>query len=1022
VSHDSSQLPTHNLLKARLAAAWAFQIVCATSGTRNVAATVVSGGPTTFGINPNVDFAAGELCTVTVFAAQVTDQDAVDPPDIMAANFVFSFTTDATPSVTASTPTNGAVQVASNTNLSLTFSEAVNVTGNWFQIVCASSGTRNVGDTAVSGGPTTFGINPTADFTSGEACTVTVFAAQVTDQDGNDPPDTMAANFVFSFTIDTAPSVTTTTPTNGATAVSPSTTIVVNFNESVNATTSSFTVQCPSSNQAFTLSSSPAASFTLTPTGGLPEGVICTVTVLAAQITDADAGDPPDNMLANHVFSFSIPPNANDDSRSATGNVGISTAGGSNFSVMTNDIGPGISITAFDATSVRGGVVALNTSTGTLAYSPPVGYEGIDQFTYTITNAAGSDTATVTMTISGMLWFIDDSAAACTLIANGCGRLSTPFSTLAAFNAVDGGSTTNGSDVVDPEAGDHVFIYSGTYAGGLTPENSQRIIGQGATGTLATLSGITPATDSAALPSTGGTKPTINTAGFTLAQNNQIHGIAFSGTSGAAISSAANVGTLVMSDITISNTSGGGINLTGGGTATLTGTANTIATTTGTPLNVVSTNIGAAGLTFRSISANGAVSGIVLNSTGSAGGLTVTGDGTGAMNGSGGTIQNTSGVGISLTGTRNVSLTQLNVANTGNHGLDLNSVTNFTFQDASVINAGNGNEEQGFTILNVFGTTNLIEDVRLDDITEDGIQVRQNTTDDGTMDTLTIRRLTVEDHKAGVGESGIEAQPDGASQFRLIVDDCDFTLNTNAVIAAAGSTAATHTGVFVMTIQGSTFNAGASFGRGGPQFLGGGSGTAYYTVDNNQILGTKFSGLILNNDDTQTTHARVINNTITGSGATNNGNGIAMRQDANGTMFALIDNNTISLMSASAISLNGQDATTDDAPLEFQAIITNNTVVVDGGVPSPGTPTRFGAGIIVEAGVGVALFNDLCVDVSGNQATGTNTADFFDSDIVLNILDTNATMRVRQTSAQRRPPTCRSGLKTQVSGREHSSR
>ena len=232
------------------------------------------------------------------------------------------------------------------------------------------------------------------------------------------------------------------------------------------------------------------------------------------------------------------------------------------------------------------------------------------------------------------------------------------------------------------------------------------------------------------------------------------------------------------------------------------------------------------------------------------------------------------------------------------------------------------------------------------------------------------------------------------------MDDCDFTLNTNAVIAAAGSTAASHTGVFVMTIQGSTFNAGGSFGSGGPQFLGGGSGTVYYTVDNNQIIGTKFSGLILNNDDTQTTHARVTNNTITGSGATNNGNGISMRQDENGTMFALIDNNNISLVSASAISLNGQDATTDDAPLEFQAIITNNTVVVNGGVPSPGTPTRFGAGIIVEAGVGVALFNDLCVDVSGNNATGTNTADFFDSDIVLNILDTNATMRVRQTSAQ----------------------
>lgn len=237
-----------------------------------------------------------------------------------------------------------------------------------------------------------------------------------------------------------------------------------------------------------------------------------------------------------------------------------------------------------------------------------------------------------------------------------------------------------------------------------------------------------------------------------------------------------------------------------------------------------------------------------------------------------------------------------------------------------------------------------------------------------------------------------------ASNFKLIVDDSDFTLNTNAVIAAQGSTAATHTGTFAMTIQGSTFNAANSFGSGGPQFLGGGSGTVYYTVDNNQILNTKFSGLILNNDDTQTTHASVTNNTIIGSGATNNGNGISMRQDANGTMFAFISNNNISLVSSHAIVLNGQDATTDDAPLELHAIVTNNTVVVNGGVPG-GSPNRFGAGIIVEAGVGDALFNDVCVDVSGNNASGTDTADFFDSDVVLNILDTNATMRVRQTSA-----------------------
>ena len=42
-----------------------------------------------------------------------------------------------------------------------------------------------------------------------------------------------------------------------------------------------------------------------------------------------------------------------------------------------------------------------------------------------------------------------------------------------------------------------------------------------------------------------------------------------------------------------------------------------------------------------------------------------------------------------------------------------------------MVNAGNGNDEQALTLLNLFGAS-LIEDVRLDQITEDGIQVRQN--------------------------------------------------------------------------------------------------------------------------------------------------------------------------------------------------------------------------------------------------------------------------------------------------------
>ena len=45
----------------------------------------------------------------------------------------------------------------------------------------------------------TFTLNPTTDFVAGESCTVTVVAGSVADQDANDPPNTMAGDYVFSF-------------------------------------------------------------------------------------------------------------------------------------------------------------------------------------------------------------------------------------------------------------------------------------------------------------------------------------------------------------------------------------------------------------------------------------------------------------------------------------------------------------------------------------------------------------------------------------------------------------------------------------------------------------------------------------------------------------------------------------------------------------------------------------------------------------------------------------------------------
>ena len=104
---------------------------------------------------------------------------------------------------------------------------------------------------------------------------------------------------------DVAPTVQNTSPANGATNVTVDTNISITFSESVNATSSAFSIQCPTGTPVtFAQSASPATTYTLDPTVNLPFNTVCTVTVVANQITDQDANDPPDNMATNFVFSF----------------------------------------------------------------------------------------------------------------------------------------------------------------------------------------------------------------------------------------------------------------------------------------------------------------------------------------------------------------------------------------------------------------------------------------------------------------------------------------------------------------------------------------------------------------------------------------------------------------------------------------------------------------------------------------------------------------------------------------------
>jgi len=300
----------------------------------------------------------------------------------------------------------------------------------------------------------------------------------------------------------------------------------------------------------------------------------------ATGVTFTDTVDPNTAFVPGTLRATPVAVN---DSYAATGNVRISVAAPG---VLGNDFGglPGATITAPPSTSANGGNVTLNAD-GSFTYNPPAGFEGADTFSYTLTNSEGSNSATVTVNVSGMIWFIDNNAPACTTLAAGCGRLTNPFSSLLAFAALNNGSGNN------PAANDNIFVYESAsdYAGPVTLLNGQKFIGQDATASLSSITGLTPPAGSDPLPATNsanGVIVNITTGNaITVASGNTLRG--FTGGNSTTDITGSGFGTLTISDVTLNGT-GRALDLTNGTlAATFGGISSNTSATTGVSLSSV---------------------------------------------------------------------------------------------------------------------------------------------------------------------------------------------------------------------------------------------------------------------------------------------------------------------------------------------------------------------------------------------------------------------------------------------------
>ncbi len=414
-------------------------------------------------------------------------------------------------------------------------------------------------------------------------------------------------------------------------------------------------------------------------------------------------------------------------------------------------------------------------------------------------------------------------------------------------------------------------------------------------------------------------------------------------------------------------TSGIGFAATGGGTVSVQGAGNSILTTTGTALNVANTTIGASNLTFQSISAgtaaNGPTNGIILNSTGSSGGLVVSGTGTA---GTGGTIRKC-GIGISLTSTINVSLSWMQLNDFTDFAIRGSSVIGFTLA-SSVINGVNGDivNEGSIRFTELTGSA-TISSCNISGASEDNIRI-VNTT--GALNRITISSTTIGANSTTLGSDGIFIEAQSTASINATIQNSFFTSSRGDLFQF--NQVGTNTCDLIFSGNMCSDNHPAIVAGGGGVNIGGIRGTLTYVISSNTFrdatgVALAISGGGLAIGDYGTTIGTINNNQIGDALILNSGStsasGIAVVSSGGGTVKSTISNNIIRQYNNHGILLQAGQILSN--PTVFEAVVSGNTI------SNPGNINSEFNGVHVNSGTVPGETFTMCVDIFNNTLAGS---------------------------------------------------
>ncbi|WP_264353863.1 beta strand repeat-containing protein [Pseudarthrobacter sp. MM222] len=374
------------------------------TGTATGTGTAVAGAVTydavtrTATFDPTANLASGTTYTATLTGGTAAIRDAANNP-LASTSWTFTTADTAAPAVTTRTPGAAATAVTVGTNVSATFSEAVQaVSGTTFTLRTGTA-TGTVVPGAVTYNPLTrvATLDPTADLAAGTTYTATLTGGGTAIRDNsNNALATTSWTFTTAVPADTAvPTVSTRTPAAAATAVAVGTNVTATFNEAVQAVSgTTFTLVNGTTAVAGAVSYDAATRVaTLNPTADLAPATTYTATLTGGATAIRDNSN---NALATTSWSFTTAAPADTTvptvtARSAVPNAtGVSAA--ADVTATFSEAVTGVSGTTFTLRNAAGtavaGTVSYNVLTRVATLNPTANLVADTRYTVTLTGGA----------------------------------------------------------------------------------------------------------------------------------------------------------------------------------------------------------------------------------------------------------------------------------------------------------------------------------------------------------------------------------------------------------------------------------------------------------------------------------------------------------------------------------------------------------------------------------------------------------------------------------------------------------